>query len=69
VGAEWLAAIEAENVNEMTPERLAALERAATDGEEADAALLSVLGPNGEGDPVRLDEAESPTAGRRFTRR
>jgi (E)-4-hydroxy-3-methylbut-2-enyl-diphosphate synthase len=84
VGAEWLAAIEAENAGEMTPERLAALERAATDGEEEDAALLSAIKPNGEGEPrdgegeplsdgpsdlLRLDEAVSPTAGRRFTRR
>jgi (E)-4-hydroxy-3-methylbut-2-enyl-diphosphate synthase len=83
-GAEWLAAIEAENVGEMTPERLAALERAAADGEEEDAALLSAIKPNGEGEPrdgegeplsdgpsdlLRLDEAVSPTAGRRFTRR
>ncbi len=45
-GAEWLAEIEAENAGELTPERLAAMEKAA----------------------VQLDEAESPTAGRRFTR-
>jgi len=45
-GAEWLAAIEAENAGELTPERLAAMEKAA----------------------AQLDEAESPTAGRRFTR-
>ncbi|MDX6648564.1 MAG: (E)-4-hydroxy-3-methylbut-2-enyl-diphosphate synthase [Solirubrobacteraceae bacterium] len=45
-GAEWLAAIEAENAGELTPERIAAMEKAA----------------------AQLDEAESPTAGRRFTR-
>jgi (E)-4-hydroxy-3-methylbut-2-enyl-diphosphate synthase len=45
-GAEWLAEIEAENAGELTPERLAAMEKAA----------------------AQLDEAESPTAGRRFTR-
>ncbi|MFL5888066.1 MAG: flavodoxin-dependent (E)-4-hydroxy-3-methylbut-2-enyl-diphosphate synthase [Solirubrobacteraceae bacterium] len=44
-GAEWLAEIEAANAGDMTPERLAALEKAAA-----------------------LDESESPTAGRRFTR-
>jgi (E)-4-hydroxy-3-methylbut-2-enyl-diphosphate synthase len=44
-GAEWLARIEEENADELTPERLAAM--------EADAAAR---------------EAESPTAGRRFTR-
>src|SRR4051794_30659252 len=60
-GAEWLAKIEAENAGEMTPERLAALEKAGADGDAEDAELLSVIGP-------RLDEAESPTAGRRFTR-
>jgi (E)-4-hydroxy-3-methylbut-2-enyl-diphosphate synthase len=60
-GAEWLAKIEAENAGEMTPERLAALEKAGADGEAEDAELLSVIGP-------RLDEADSPTAGRRFTR-
>ena len=43
-GAAWLQEIESENADEMTPERMAALER------------------------VQLDEAVSPTAGRRFTR-
>jgi (E)-4-hydroxy-3-methylbut-2-enyl-diphosphate synthase len=47
----WLA--ENEDATAMTPERLAALEKAAAG--DAD-------------DPVRLDEAESPVAGRRFTR-
>jgi (E)-4-hydroxy-3-methylbut-2-enyl-diphosphate synthase len=61
-GAEWLAEIEAENAGEMTPERLAALEKANADGDEEDAALLSAIKP-------RLDEEVSPTAGRRFTRR
>jgi len=45
-GAEWLAEIEAENAGELTPERIAAMEKAA----------------------AQLDESESPTAGRRFTR-
>ena len=45
-GAEWLAEIEAENAGELTPERMAAMEKAAS----------------------QLDESESPTAGRRFTR-
>jgi (E)-4-hydroxy-3-methylbut-2-enyl-diphosphate synthase len=55
-GAEWLAKIEAENANELTPERIAAMEKAAADG-------------NGNGDarPL-LDEAVSPVAGRRFSR-
>jgi (E)-4-hydroxy-3-methylbut-2-enyl-diphosphate synthase len=63
-GAEWLAAIEAENAGELTPERLAAMEAAASDDEAADAELLSVIKP----EKARLDEDASPTAGRRFTR-
>jgi (E)-4-hydroxy-3-methylbut-2-enyl-diphosphate synthase len=56
-GAEWLAEIEAENAGDMTPERLAALEKAKQEeqADEMDAALLA-------------REAESPTDGRRFTR-
>ena len=56
-GAEWLAKIEAENAGELTPERLAAMEAEAADDEEADAELVQ-----------RLDEGESPVAGRRFSR-
>jgi (E)-4-hydroxy-3-methylbut-2-enyl-diphosphate synthase len=54
-GAAWLQQIEDENAGEMTPERIAALEAAAADEGEAPAAPA-------------LDEAVSPTAGRRFTR-
>jgi (E)-4-hydroxy-3-methylbut-2-enyl-diphosphate synthase len=70
-GAEWLAKIEEENADDLTPERLAALEAANADGGNG----------NGNGEPVkpamgvgagykrvRLDEERSPTAGRRFTR-
>jgi (E)-4-hydroxy-3-methylbut-2-enyl-diphosphate synthase len=61
---EWLA--ENEDATAMTPERLAALEAQAARGGD----------PDGDGDvlevmnaaPVRLDEAQSPVAGRRFTR-
>jgi (E)-4-hydroxy-3-methylbut-2-enyl-diphosphate synthase len=60
-GAEWLAQIEAENAGELTPERLAALEAAKQDGEAEEAELLDIISP-------RLDEGQSPTAGRRFTR-
>jgi (E)-4-hydroxy-3-methylbut-2-enyl-diphosphate synthase len=60
-GAEWLAEIEAANAGELTPERLAAMEARAADDEDADARLLSAIKP-------RLDEEESPTTGRRFTR-
>jgi (E)-4-hydroxy-3-methylbut-2-enyl-diphosphate synthase len=61
-GAEWLERIEEENAGELTPERLAKL--------EAEAARSA----DGEGVPLpqvkklQLDEAASPTAGRRFTR-
>ncbi|MEA2468619.1 MAG: (E)-4-hydroxy-3-methylbut-2-enyl-diphosphate synthase, partial [Thermoleophilaceae bacterium] len=69
-GAAWLERIEEENAGELTPERLAKLEAEA------------VRAQNGEGDPgangggvelpqvkeLRLDEAASPTEGRRFTR-
>jgi (E)-4-hydroxy-3-methylbut-2-enyl-diphosphate synthase len=61
-GAEWLARIEAENTDELTPERLAALEAARADDEQADSQLLSVIAPR------PLDEAVSPVAGRRFSR-
>jgi (E)-4-hydroxy-3-methylbut-2-enyl-diphosphate synthase len=58
-GAEWLQRIEDENAGELTPERLAKLE---AEKARADAdAMDEVLKP-------RLDEAASPTAGRRFTR-
>jgi (E)-4-hydroxy-3-methylbut-2-enyl-diphosphate synthase len=51
---EWLA--ENEDETAMTPERLAALEAAAAAAEDSDEAA------------IRLDEAVSPVAGRRFTR-
>jgi (E)-4-hydroxy-3-methylbut-2-enyl-diphosphate synthase len=58
-GAAWLERIEEENAGELTPERLAKLE---AESARADAdAMDEVLKP-------RLDESDSPTAGRRFTR-
>ena len=57
-GAEWLAKIEAENEGEMTPERLAAAELAASEASGGGEDVLKVV----------LDESASPTAGRRFTR-
>jgi (E)-4-hydroxy-3-methylbut-2-enyl-diphosphate synthase len=64
-GAAWLQAIEEENAGEMTPERLAALEKAkqAEEADEMSDALLETVAER-----TRLDEAASPTAGRRFTR-
>ena len=59
-GAEWLQKIEEENADELTPERIAAMEAAAAKEQD---------GEPGNGKPkVKLDEAVSPTAGRRFTR-
>src|SRR3954449_10786208 len=55
-GADWLQKIEDENADEMTPERMAALE-AEQARKEAEEATV-----------IRLDEEISPTAGRRFTR-
>jgi (E)-4-hydroxy-3-methylbut-2-enyl-diphosphate synthase len=55
-GAQWLQKIEEENADDLTPERLAAME-AEQARKEADNAEV-----------IRLDEEVSPTAGRRFTR-
>jgi len=53
-GAAWLAKIERENAGELTPEKIALMEKEAVE--------------KGESDRVLLDEQASPTAGRRFTR-
>jgi (E)-4-hydroxy-3-methylbut-2-enyl-diphosphate synthase len=53
-GARWLARIEEENADELTPERIAQMEKAAAQ--------------KGEADRVLLDEETSPVAGRRFSR-
>jgi (E)-4-hydroxy-3-methylbut-2-enyl-diphosphate synthase len=52
-GAQWLAKIEEENAGELTPERIAQMEKERTPEES---------------ERVLLDEEASPTAGRRFTR-
>lgn len=64
-GAAWLKAIEDENADDMTPERLAALEKA-KQAEQAEAMSGELL--QGGAARTRLDESVSPTAGRRFTR-
>ena len=56
-GAALLAQIEAENAHDMTPERLAAMEKA-KQAEQADVMEAA----------LRLDESASPVDGRRFTR-
>src|SRR5262249_2364727 len=53
-GAEWVANIERENEGDLTPEKIAQMEHEAAE--------------KGESDRVLLDEEQSPTAGRRFTR-
>jgi len=60
----WLA--ENEDATAMTPERMAAMEAAAAreSDDELAAAPLDVVAPA----PARLDEEQSPVAGRRFTR-
>ncbi len=64
-GAEWLARIEAENAGELTPERLAAMEKERSADEDMDAELEALpLAP----ERVALDEDASPVAGRRFSR-
>jgi (E)-4-hydroxy-3-methylbut-2-enyl-diphosphate synthase len=71
-GAQWLARIEAENADELTPERIAAMEAAAARA-EAEAGPDGEAGaPPADAEPeperVRLDEEASPVSGRRFIR-
>jgi (E)-4-hydroxy-3-methylbut-2-enyl-diphosphate synthase len=67
-GAEWLAKIEEENADDLTPERLAALEAANADGTNGNGEVKPAMGVGAGYKRVRLDEDLSPTAGRRFTR-
>jgi (E)-4-hydroxy-3-methylbut-2-enyl-diphosphate synthase len=67
-GAAWLSKIEEENADELTPERIAAMEAAASsEGALDDGQALPMAGTDGT-KRIRLDEDASPTAGRRFTR-
>jgi (E)-4-hydroxy-3-methylbut-2-enyl-diphosphate synthase len=76
-GADWLAKIEEENAGELTPERIAQMEKAETPT-ESERVLANSEGPElKEGEPYlkpvkvkrpALDEEASPTAGRRFSR-
>jgi (E)-4-hydroxy-3-methylbut-2-enyl-diphosphate synthase len=63
-GAQWLQRIEDENADELTPERIAAMEAEKAREEGSDVTAEPFL------KPVRpaLSEEASPTAGRRFTR-
>jgi (E)-4-hydroxy-3-methylbut-2-enyl-diphosphate synthase len=68
-GAQWLAAIEAENAGDLTPERLAALEKAKQAEEaEATASAAALEDAAAAVERLVLDETASPTDGRRFTR-
>src|SRR5919106_1179751 len=71
-GAEWLAKIEEENADELTPERIAQMEAEAAKADGADAEPLPSVAPveNGVSERARprLDEDASPVSGRRFTR-
>jgi (E)-4-hydroxy-3-methylbut-2-enyl-diphosphate synthase len=66
-GAEWLERIEEENAGELTPERLAKLE-AEQARAEANGTGTTIDLPQAPQPAKKLDEAVSPTAGRRFTR-
>src|SRR4051794_29338948 len=68
-GAEWLAKIEEENADDLTPERLAALEAANADGTNGNGELKPAMGIGAGYKRVRLAEGLSPPAGRRFPRR
>ncbi len=67
-GAKWLERIEEENAGELTPERLAALEAAAAAAEAMGNGEALPMAGAPKAKRVPLDEAASPTAGRRFTR-
>jgi (E)-4-hydroxy-3-methylbut-2-enyl-diphosphate synthase len=78
-GEEWLRRIEEENADELTPERIAQMEREAAEAEGRDVTADPFLKPvRSSSDPAAADakrskrpaltEDASPTAGRRFTR-
>jgi (E)-4-hydroxy-3-methylbut-2-enyl-diphosphate synthase len=78
-GEEWLRRIEEENADELTPERIAKMEREAAEAEGRDVTAEPFLKPVRRGSgPAAADakrskrpaltEEASPTAGRRFTR-
>jgi (E)-4-hydroxy-3-methylbut-2-enyl-diphosphate synthase len=65
-GAAWLERIEEENAGELTPERLAKLEAEAVRAQNGEPSENGVELPQVK--KLKLDEAASPTEGRRFTR-
>jgi (E)-4-hydroxy-3-methylbut-2-enyl-diphosphate synthase len=66
-GAQWLERIEEENAGELTPERLAKLEAEQVANAENGGGAEAVDLPQVPG-RKKLDEADSPTEGRRFKR-
>jgi (E)-4-hydroxy-3-methylbut-2-enyl-diphosphate synthase len=66
-GAAWLERIEEENADELTPERIAAMEAAAATEDALGNQSLPMAGAP-KAKRIPLDEDASPTAGRRFTR-
>jgi (E)-4-hydroxy-3-methylbut-2-enyl-diphosphate synthase len=66
-GAAWLKRIEDENVDELTPERIAQMEAQAAADEGRDITAEPFLKPVTR-KRVELDESASPVTGRRFTR-
>ena len=67
-GAQWLSKIEEENAGELTPERLAAMEAAAAAGDALSNGQELPMAGAPKAKRIELDEAASPTEGRRFTR-
>jgi (E)-4-hydroxy-3-methylbut-2-enyl-diphosphate synthase len=67
-GAAWLERIEEENADELTPERIAAMEAAAAAGDALGNGQALPMAGAPKAKRIELDEEVSPTAGRRFTR-
>ena len=67
-GAEWLERIEEENAGELTPERIAAMEAAAASEDALVNGDALPMAGAAKAKRISLDEDESPTAGRRFSR-
>src|ERR687893_482106 len=67
-GAEWLSRIEEENADELTPERIAAMEAAAASEDALGNSSSLPMAGAPKAKRITLDEDTSPTAGRRFTR-
>ena len=67
-GAEWLERIEEENAGELTPERIAAMEAAAASEDSLVNGDALLMAGAAKAKRISLDEADSPTAGRRFSR-